>query len=93
MLILIHDPSHYLYDFYYSNSANRASKWHQIGWFNLEMVVFYAFYCILFRPIFWLFELVASFIFLLDTSGPADVGLRDDNQEDDRGHGFLESSW
>ncbi|XP_027168149.1 plant cysteine oxidase 3 [Coffea eugenioides] len=26
---------------------------------------------------------------LLDTIGPADVGLRDENQEDDRGHGLL----
>lgn len=28
-----------------------------------------------------------------DTISPADVGLRDDNLEDDRGHGFFESNF
>lgn len=34
-------------------------------------------------------EKIQKLCSLLDTIGPADVGLKDENQEDDRGHGML----
>ncbi|XP_062227067.1 plant cysteine oxidase 3-like isoform X2 [Phragmites australis] len=36
---------------------------------------------------------IRSISSLMDTITPADVGLRDDNLEDDRGHGFFESNF
>lgn len=33
--------------------------------------------------------MLTSDVFIVDTIGPADVGLKDENQEDDRGHGLL----
>ncbi|PAN40645.1 hypothetical protein PAHAL_7G330500 [Panicum hallii] len=38
-------------------------------------------------------DAVRSISSLMDTITPADVGLRDDNVEDDRGHGFFESNF
>ncbi|KAI5660120.1 hypothetical protein M9H77_28913 [Catharanthus roseus] len=34
-------------------------------------------------------QVIQKLCSLLDTIGPADVGLKDENQEDDRGHGLL----